>query len=100
MFTPVNPSFTISKWGLKGSKLYRRVFMMQTKENSGKDLPSMSSKMLCVRGRGGATRTGSKLFPLRAAPMITVEIYLMLGDLFLLHFFSFPKCAVSVVQCF
>ena len=28
MYTPVNPSFTIQKWGLKGSKLYRYVFVM------------------------------------------------------------------------
>ena len=28
MYTPVNPSFTIQKWGLRGSKLYRHVFMM------------------------------------------------------------------------
>ena len=28
MYTPVNPSFTIKKWGLMGSKLYRRVFVM------------------------------------------------------------------------
>ena len=28
MFTHVNPSFTIQKWGLKGSKLYRHVFVM------------------------------------------------------------------------
>ena len=28
MDTPVNPSFTIEKWGLKGSKLYRHVFVM------------------------------------------------------------------------
>ena len=28
MYTPVNPSFTIEKWGLRGSKLYRRVFVM------------------------------------------------------------------------
>ena len=28
MYTPVNPSFTIFKWGLRGSKLYRRVFVM------------------------------------------------------------------------
>ena len=28
MYTPVNPSFTILKWGLRGSKLYRRVFVM------------------------------------------------------------------------
>ena len=27
MFTPVNPSFTIQKWVLKGSELYRRVFV-------------------------------------------------------------------------
>ena len=26
--TPVNPSFTIKKRGLRGSKLYRRVFVM------------------------------------------------------------------------
>ena len=28
MYTPVNPSFTIQKWGLRGSKLYRYVFVM------------------------------------------------------------------------
>ena len=29
MYTPVNPSFTKKKWGLRGSKLYRRVFVME-----------------------------------------------------------------------
>ena len=29
MYTPVNPSFIIQKWGLWGSKLYRHVFVMQ-----------------------------------------------------------------------
>ena len=28
MYTPVNPSFPILKWGLRGSKLYRYVFVM------------------------------------------------------------------------
>ena len=28
MYTPVNPSFTIKKWGLRGSKLYRYVVVM------------------------------------------------------------------------
>ena len=28
MYTPVNHSFTIEKWGLRGSKLYRHVFVM------------------------------------------------------------------------
>ena len=28
MYTLVNPSFTIQKWGLRGSKLYRHVFVM------------------------------------------------------------------------
>ena len=28
MYTPVNPSFTILKWGLRGSTLYRHVFVM------------------------------------------------------------------------
>ena len=28
MYTPVNPSFSIYKWGLRGSKLYRYVFVM------------------------------------------------------------------------
>ena len=30
MYTPVNPSFTIQKWGFRGSKLYRRVFVMKS----------------------------------------------------------------------
>ena len=29
MYTPVNPSFTIQKWGLRGSELYRRVFVVR-----------------------------------------------------------------------
>ena len=29
MYTPVNPSFTIKKWGLKGSKLIRHGFVMK-----------------------------------------------------------------------
>ena len=28
IYTPVNPSFTIWKWGLRGSTLYRHVFVM------------------------------------------------------------------------
>ena len=28
MYTPVNPSFTVQKWGLRGSKLYRHVFVI------------------------------------------------------------------------
>ena len=30
MYTPVNLSFTILKWGLRGSKLYRYVFVMSS----------------------------------------------------------------------
>ena len=36
MYTPVNPSFTIQKWGSRGSTLYRHVlvmFFVQTSEN-------------------------------------------------------------------
>ena len=29
MYTPVNPSFTVWKWGLRESKLHRRVLMMK-----------------------------------------------------------------------
>ena len=31
VYTPVNPSFTIQNWGLRGSKLYRHVFVMCSK---------------------------------------------------------------------
>ena len=31
MYTPVNHSFTIQKWGLRGSNLYRHVFVMQAR---------------------------------------------------------------------
>ena len=31
MYTPVNPSFTKWKWGLRGSKLYWHVFVMEWK---------------------------------------------------------------------
>ena len=34
MYTPVNPSFTIQKWGLRGSKLYRYVFVMKIQPQS------------------------------------------------------------------
>ena len=30
IYTPLNPSFTIWKWGLRGLKLYRYVFVMTT----------------------------------------------------------------------
>ena len=33
MYTPVNPSFTIWKWGLRRSNLYRYVFVMGTALN-------------------------------------------------------------------
>ena len=32
VYTPINPSFTIWKWGLRGSKLYRYVFVMKNKK--------------------------------------------------------------------
>ena len=38
---PVNPSFAIEKWGLMGSKLYRRVFMMKFKKNIGENTHEM-----------------------------------------------------------
>ena len=38
MYIPVNPSFTIIKWGLRGSKLHRHVFMM-VKQNNQPLLP-------------------------------------------------------------
>ena len=37
MCTPVNPSFTIQKWGLRGSKLYRHVFVINGKKESQLD---------------------------------------------------------------
>ena len=30
MYTSVNPNFTIEKWGLRGLKLYRYVFVMES----------------------------------------------------------------------
>ena len=33
MYTPVNPSFTIQNRALRGSKLYRHVFVMSDKCN-------------------------------------------------------------------
>ena len=32
IYTPVNPTFTIWKWGLRGSALYRHVFVMAANE--------------------------------------------------------------------
>ena len=51
MYTPVNPSFTILKWGLRGLKLYRYVFVMVTKIGL---LPSEKGASLKgVAGGGG-----------------------------------------------
>ena len=36
MYTPVNPSLTIQKWGLRGSKLYGHVFVMKAKGGNQK----------------------------------------------------------------
>ena len=46
MYTPVNPSFTIYKWGLRGSKLYRRVFVMHCYGHS--PLPLIQEGQLSV----------------------------------------------------
>ena len=59
IYTPVNPSFfTISKWGLRGSDLYRLVFVMETgalnvwailaingKQNRSRRLPNCCFKL-------------------------------------------------------
>ena len=34
MYIPVNPSFNIQKWGLRGSKLYRQVFVMDSNRSA------------------------------------------------------------------
>ena len=44
MYTPVNLSFTIQKWGLRGSKLYRYVFVMcSSKEDSNQSAYPLKS---------------------------------------------------------
>ena len=40
MYTPVNPSFTIWKWGLRGSTLYRHVFVMKKIHFQGEAIQS------------------------------------------------------------
>ena len=50
MYTPVNPSFTILKWGLRGLKLYRYVFVMVTQIGL---LPSEKGASLKGGGGGG-----------------------------------------------
>ena len=37
IYTPVNPSFTIYKWGLRGSKLYSHVFVMVVRKQLDTD---------------------------------------------------------------
>ena len=34
MYTPVNPSFTIQKWGLRGTKFYRRDVVTKAEQTS------------------------------------------------------------------
>ena len=45
MYTPVNPSFTIQKWGLRGSNLYRHVFVMTSQRvmKAARSTPKTSS---------------------------------------------------------
>ena len=42
LYTPVNPSFTVKKWGLRGSKLHRRVFVM-CRMSRGDTKPTMTN---------------------------------------------------------
>ena len=46
MYTPVNPSFTIQKWGLRGSKLYRHVFVMIVSEE--RDFQNNEKFTICL----------------------------------------------------
>ena len=55
MFTPVNPSFTILKWGLRGSKLYSHVFVMENV--SSKHMRTGKGQItLCIAQSGCNTR--------------------------------------------
>ena len=63
MHTPVNPSFTIQKWGLRGSKLYRYVFVMG--DNFGNFLHTKSLlKRVCSK-RKEFVPNGRKFFPFK-----------------------------------
>ena len=71
MNTPVNPSFTIQKWGLKGggAKLYKHVFVMQghqkkerrrrnnDKINSIYEISDAQTKKNCNRGTASSKIT-------------------------------------------
>ena len=46
MCTPVNPSFTTLKWGLRGFKVYRRVFVMMITSSIPHLLHLHASKMM------------------------------------------------------
>ena len=46
MYTPVNPSFTTSKCGLRGSKLYGHVFVMVFNKRSGVVVMSPDSESI------------------------------------------------------
>ena len=47
MYTPINPSFIILKWGLRGSTLYRHVFVMKPIKNKYKLSQNSWSMLMC-----------------------------------------------------
>ena len=46
MYTPVNPSFTIYKWGVRGSSLHGNVFVMRNQIVSEASLGERLHKVL------------------------------------------------------
>ena len=55
MCTPVSPSFTIYKWGLVGSKLYKHVFVLDS--HGCKVYPCGQRRRIRLRGCTGSCQT-------------------------------------------
>ena len=88
MYTPVNPSFTIKKWGWRGSNLYRHVFVMWLFCGGFSDkqyLYKRTTKVL-TRLRGCAGSPESSLF---AYSMIKFRLAQFVFYLYLFFFFLY-----------
>ena len=104
MYTPVNPSFTIYKWGLRGSKLYRRVFVMSGRTFS-LTIPNRLNMTLrpfmstCVKRRGPVQppQCHNSMFPFFSRNIVPFFSHCFLFVCFLLLLFCCWFVVVVVV---
>ena len=84
MYTPVNPSFTRQKWGLRGSNLYKHVFVMGTLSDVATPLFFENNQNIIVR-----------ILQKKYCSQIHVQInYSVSCSSFILPFITFIVCPV------